>query len=175
MADPDNTQQEFPFWRFSVGFYSVPEVADACLDLQDTSGADVNILMFLLWNARQKRKFSAAAVAELDRRFAPWRDTAVVPLRTLRRALKSPPAAIEPAKAERFRTRIKGVELEAERLQQEALYEIAPRLALEPASSPAEAARASIAAYATLCPKPFPAKTVDVLLSAFAKAGAVSA
>jgi uncharacterized protein (TIGR02444 family) len=166
MAD---AKTEFPFWQFSVSFYSVPEVAAACLDLQDQSGADVNIVMFLLWNAMRRGKFSATDVADLERRFGKWRVQAVIPLRALRRALKSPPAAIEPAKAEKFRTKIKGVELEAERLQQEALYEIAPSLNLEPASSPDEAARASIAAYQTVCPKPFPNEAVDVLLTAFAK------
>ena len=50
---------------------------------------------------------------------------AVVPIRNVRRALKSPPPVIAPDAAEGFRTRIKAVELEAERLQQEALYELA--------------------------------------------------
>jgi uncharacterized protein (TIGR02444 family) len=176
MVNPDaSTQQESPFWRFSVSFYSVPQVADACLDLQDEAGADVNLVMFLLWNATHNRKFSAADIAALDRRFGEWRDIAVIPLRTLRRALKSPPDAIEPAKAEKFRTRIKGVELEAERLQQEALYEMAPLLKLEQASSPAEAAGASIAAYETLGPKRFPRRAVDVLLTAFAQVSAARA
>ena len=50
---------------------------------------------------------------------------AVVPIRNVRRALKSPPPVMAPDVAEGFRTRIKAVELEAERLQQEALYELA--------------------------------------------------
>ena len=50
---------------------------------------------------------------------------AVVPIRNVRRALKSPPPVMEPAAAEGLRTRIKAVELEAERLQQEALYGLA--------------------------------------------------
>ena len=49
----------------------------------------------------------------------------MIPLRALRRALKSPPALVAPAAAEAFRTRIKAVELEAERLQQEAMFELA--------------------------------------------------
>ena len=44
-----------PFWQFSVKFYAVPGVAQACIDLQDQAGVDVNILFFLLWNATQNR------------------------------------------------------------------------------------------------------------------------
>ena len=169
MAGPDvKTPRESPFWRFSVSFYSLPEVAAACLDLQDQAGADVNILMFLLWNATRSRKFSAADMRDLDGRIGEWRNNVVVPLRTLRRMLKSPPAIIEPPIAEKFRTRIKGIELEAERLQQEALYDLAPSLKLAHASSPAEAARASLAAYQTICAKPFPSEAVETVLTAFA-------
>jgi uncharacterized protein (TIGR02444 family) len=169
MAGPDvKTPRESPFWRFSVSFYSRPEVAAACLDLQDRAGADVNIIMFLLWNAAQNRKFSAADMRALDGRVGEWRNNVVVPLRTLRRALKSPPAVIEPFVAEKFRTRIKGIELEAERLQQDVLYDLAPSLKLAQASSPAEAARASLAAYQALCAEPFPNEAVETVLTAFA-------
>jgi uncharacterized protein (TIGR02444 family) len=161
--------RDSPFWRFSVSFYSVPQVADACLALQDKAGADVNIVMFLLWNAMQNRTLSAAAIADVERRVGVWRESVVVPLRTVRRALKSPLAAIDAATAEKYRTKIKGVELEAEKLQQEALYALAPALQLERASSPAAAAQASIAAYQSLCSGVFPTEAVDTLLSAFAQ------
>jgi len=80
-----------PFWRFSLRFYRQPEVADACIALQEQAGVDVNLLLFLLWHATHKRALAQADVAELERRIAPWRNTTVIPLRTLRRALKSPP------------------------------------------------------------------------------------
>ena len=69
----------------------------------------------------------------------------MIPLRSVRRALKSPPALVEASTAEAFRNRIKAVELEAERLQQEAMYALAP-LGAE-ATDPNEAARANVAAY----------------------------
>ncbi len=68
-----------PFWRFSLGFYRVPEVADTCIELQDQAGVDVNLLMFLLWNATQKRQASKADVENLERRIGEWRNAAVVP------------------------------------------------------------------------------------------------
>jgi uncharacterized protein (TIGR02444 family) len=170
MIDLDaKTQRDSPFWRFSVSFYSVPQVAAACLDLQDEAGADVNIVMFLLWNATQNRAFSAAAVADLESRIGGWRDAVVVPLRMVRRALKSPPAVIDTAAADKYRTKIKGIELEAEKLQQDALYALVPSLMLERAFSPGAAARASISAYQALCPKAFPNEAVETLLTAFAQ------
>ena len=127
MSDNDKATpvSKSPFWRFSVKFYAVPGVAQACIDLQDQAKVDVNVLFFLLWNATQGRALNAADVTRVEDVIGPWRDMAVVPIRNVRRALKSPPSAIAPDVAEGFRTRIKAVELEAERLQQEALHELA--------------------------------------------------
>jgi uncharacterized protein (TIGR02444 family) len=161
-------RKDSPFWRFSVDFYSVPQVAAACLALQDEAGADVNIVMFLLWHASRKRTFSPTDAADLERRIGDWRNHIVAPLRTVRRVLKSPPALIDPDAAEKFRTKVKGIELEAEKIQQAALYALAPALTLTEADSPLEAARASLAAYETLCPKLFPRKAVETLLTEFA-------
>ena len=66
-------------------------MAPACIELQDQAGVDVNILFFLLWNATQSRTLDNAEVAELERSIGAWRDMAVVPIRNVRRALKSPP------------------------------------------------------------------------------------
>ena len=158
-----------PFWRFSVKFYAVPGVAQACIDLQDQARVDVNILFFLLWNATEKRSLNAAEIAEVERIIGPWRDMAVVPIRAIRRALKSPPPVMTPEAAEGFRTRIKAVELEAERLQQEALHNLAQSGRLrQSAGSPVEAARISVSAYQGVI-GPFPPGPLDTVLSAFAK------
>ncbi len=158
-----------PFWRFSVKFYAEPGVAQACIDLQDQAGVDVNILFFLLWNATQSRQFNNAEVAAIEHTIGPWRDMAVVPLRTVRRALKAPPTVMASHDAEAFRTRIKAVELEAERLQQEAMYRLVQSgPAGSPSQSQTEAARASVAAYQALL-RPFPAGPIGTVLAAFAK------
>lgn len=166
-AAADQSSQGSPFWRFSLRFYRHPEVADACIRLQEEAGVDVNLLLFLLWHATRKRALSATEVAELERRIGAWRDMTVIPLRTLRRALKSPPALVAPATAELFRTKVKAVELEAERLQQEAMYELAGASLLgREASSLDEAARANVTAYATICGAAFPQPAVETLLAA---------
>src|SRR5262249_57295548 len=98
-----------------------------------------------------------------------WRDMTVIPLRGVRRALKSPPGLVAATTTEAFRTRIKAVELEAERLQQEAMYELARSSPLGRAvPSPADAARANVAAYTPICRAPFPKPAVETLLAALA-------
>ena len=152
-------------------------MAEACIRLQEEAGADVNLLLFLLWHGVQQRRLSADEVARLDRKIAPWRERAVIPLRAIRRALKSPalqaPALkapqglVEAGTAEAFRTRIKAVELEAERLQQEAMYDLV-RVSLlgEPAPSVADAARHNVTVYESICDAAFAQPAVDAMLDA---------
>ena len=115
-ADPTPHPQGSPFWRFSLGFYRQPGVGAACIRLQDEAGVDVNMLLYLLWHAALERKLTRAEVAAIEQRIAPWRDQVVMPLRTIRRAIKVPPPVIAAATVEAYRTKIKNVELEAERL-----------------------------------------------------------
>jgi uncharacterized protein (TIGR02444 family) len=167
-TDPQPHPQGSPFWRFSLGFYRVAGVADACIRLQDEAGVDVNLLFYLLWHAALERSLSRAEVAAIEQRIAPWRDAVVVPLRAIRRAIKIPPPVIEAGIAEAYRTKVKGIELEAERLQQEALYDLAQASRFgEPAPSPEDAARANIAAYQAILARPFPDEAAAAVMAAF--------
>jgi uncharacterized protein (TIGR02444 family) len=166
MSDGAPSSQGSPFWRFSLQFYRLPKVADACIALQEDAGVDVNLLLFLLWHARERRRLTTADVAALEAKIGPWRDLTVIPLRSVRRGLKSPPALVEAATAEAFRNRIKAVELEAERLQQEAMYALAP-LGTEVADAN-DAARGNIAAYEGMLSVRFPLAAVETLQAAFA-------
>jgi uncharacterized protein (TIGR02444 family) len=169
-APEPSASEASPFWRFSLRFYRQPGVADACIALQDEAGVDVNLLLFLLWQATCRRALSTAEVATIEQRVAPWREATVIALRTVRRALKSPPALVASATAELFRTRIKAVELEAERLQQEAMFELARAFPLgREAASTQEAARANVASYAAAARTRFPEPAIETLLSALAE------
>ena len=175
MSEAETKISGSPFWRFSLQFYRRPGVAEACIVLQEESGVDVNLLLFLLWHATQQRRLSAPDIAALEQKIAAWREQTVIPLRAIRRALKTPPALVEAGTAEAFRTRIKAVELEAERLQQEAMYDLvrAGLLGTE-ASSVAEAARANVTAYQGTCRAAFGESAVAALLAAVAPPDAYS-
>jgi uncharacterized protein (TIGR02444 family) len=161
------TQAGSRFWRFSLRFYRHPNVANACIALQDECGVDVNILMFLLWLAAARRRIAPSAVETVCATAGPWRDEVVMPLRTLRRRLKDgAPTLVERNLVELFRTRIKAVELEAERLQQEALFALAPGLATADEPSVEAAARANVAAYERVAGRAFTPESVNALLAA---------
>ncbi len=165
MADTE-AERGSPFWRFSLRFYRQPGVADACIALQDGCGVDVNILLFFLWLATAKRSVPAATAQAVCAKAGAWRDEVVVPLRTLRRKLKDGSSLVERSAAELFRTRIKAVELESERLQQEALFGLAAGLTTEDAATVAAAARANVAAYEHAMARSFTPGAVEVLLAA---------
>lgn len=115
-----------PFWRFSLSLYGRPGVGPACVALQDAHGLDVNVLLFSLWLASEGRCVGADDVVAADAAVRDWRLQAVVPLRAVRRFLKEPPAALDAPAVAALRDKVKAVELESERLQQEALYALRP-------------------------------------------------
>lgn len=157
---------ESPFWTFSLKFYSGAGVSDACIELQDRCGADVNVLLFLAWLAAQKRRIAAADLKSIAAKTLPWQADVIAPIRALRRQLKGGAPLVEAAAGEAFRNKIKALELEAEQLQQAAMTDLANGLATVPASSAREAARANIDAYAGVLGRPLTPSAVDTLIAA---------
>lgn len=164
--DPEPERRESPFWRFSLSLYARPGVPPACLVLQDGSAVDVNVLLFLLWLAREGRVVEGADVAAILGTVAPWKQDVVVPLRTARRTLKEPPAAFATPAAEALRSRVKAVELEAERLQQEALHAMHRGAGEADGADLAVRARQNLAAYAVALGVAFPDASVNAILAA---------
>ena len=66
MSGGDAAAAGSPFWRFSLKFYRQPQVAEACIALQDGAGIDVNLLLFLLWQAAEGRTLAVAEVDALE-------------------------------------------------------------------------------------------------------------
>jgi uncharacterized protein (TIGR02444 family) len=165
MTDAE-TEQGSPFWHFSLRFYRQPGVADACIALQDGCGVDVNILLFLLWLAAERRSTRLDEVQAVCAAAAPWRDDVVAPLRGIRRRLKDGSALVERGASEQFRARIKVIELEAERLQQEALFALADGLATERAVSVEDAVFFNMAVYEYVLGRQLNAAAVETLLGA---------
>ena len=151
-------------------FYAVPGVAAACIELQDRAKVDVNVLFFLLWNATERRALRRRRRGRDRARDRPLaRDGGGADPQRAPRAEVAAAGRSTPRPPKGYRTRIKQVELEAERLQQEALYALAQ--AEPPGQSvadPVEAARASVSAYQGVI-GPFPPGPLEAILSAFAK------
>lgn len=104
-----------PFWEFSLAVYARPGVPAACLGLQDGRGVDVNVLLFAAWAGMDcATALSGAELERIDGAVADWRREVVRPLRAVRRRVKGEDAALY--------DRMKAVELEAERVQQDRLF-----------------------------------------------------
>jgi uncharacterized protein (TIGR02444 family) len=164
--EPAPAPQANPYWTFSLGYYRGAGVSEACLELQDNCGVDVNVMLFLLWQASLKRQLSAVQVKALAEKVGPWQIDVISPIRGLRRMLKGNAPLLDKGSAELFRTRIKAIELEAERLQQEAMCAMATGMTAETAASVEAAARASLAAYESVAVNPFTPAAVDTLIAA---------
>lgn len=167
MTDTQPQAETTPFWRFSLQFYRLSDVSDACVTLQDEYGVDVNLLLFLLWRADEGRLLSGEEVKSLDDTVRGWRNLTVIPVRTIRRKLKGARTLIEPGQQEAFRTRIKAIELEAERLQQQALFALSQSTPFGKESDPRTAAHGNLCAYEHIMGATFPRETVAILLGAF--------
>lgn len=118
MTGPDETQQT-AFRAFSIAFYGRPGIEAACLTLQDKHGADVNIALLCCWVGGHGVRLSAEAIGILDQAVSPWRETVLIPLRALRRRMKSPIGGIVPQTSSACREDIKASELSAEFLAQD--------------------------------------------------------
>ena len=135
-----------PFWEYSLRFYADPETQAACLDLQDRSYADVNIILYALYRASRGDQLNLDGLRQADLAVASWRIGVVQPLRQLRRALKHSPHALKMAHQSELHVAITKLELQAEQAQQYHLEELAIAAT---ATSAESAAQANLEAYAT--------------------------
>jgi uncharacterized protein (TIGR02444 family) len=182
-ARPTAAARPNPFWDFSLRLYASPAVQRACLELQDGSGVDVNVLLYMLWQASLGRHLTADDARALLAVVEPWRVDVVVPLRTARRNLKLPSPAFEGPAADALRAIVKKAELEAERLQQATLHAFVPpstglatgmatgMATAMPTPVPADApvracAEANTAAYSTALARPLAVAPLGVMLDA---------
>ena len=131
-----NSLPEHPFWDFSLNLYQQPGIAQHCLALQDEYATDVNILLFCCWLGRVGAEpLSTKQLKLLSEQVAEWQSNAVLPLRQLRKQLKSGVKAVPEDHREQIRQAIQRIEIEAEHVEQLILAEtisiqINPALAL---------------------------------------------
>ncbi len=109
-------------WCFSLAVYRQEGVAAHCLELQRRLGLDVNVLLLMLWAAGLWGVApDAAQIAQADQTIHAWRDEVVRPLRQLRTRLKSGPSPAPDQQTNALRERVKQLELDAERVEQDRL------------------------------------------------------
>ncbi len=124
---PSRSNLEAESWAFALELYARPGVAEACLQLQNEAGVDVMMFLVIACAAVKHRiLLTTAEIRELDEACRPWREQIVRPLRAIRLGLKAGPRPAPNSETERFRSKIKAVELDAERLQNQLLVECLP-------------------------------------------------
>ncbi|MBN9887854.1 TIGR02444 family protein [Salipiger abyssi] len=152
--DPD----AHPFWRFSLDRYGRSGVPPLCLEIQEETGADVNLLLFGLWLGSEGWCITGAGAGRCAEAVAAWHAEIVRPLRAVRRRLKGWQVCPD-APRETLRAGIQKWEIEAERLEQDmlfALYEgllVAEPALIEAEPDRAAAMTANLDTFAALAPK----------------------
>ena len=160
--------QASAFWRFSLAFYARPGVAQACLELQDQAEVDVNVMLYLLFLASQGRQTDRGTIKQIEEVAAPWRKSVVIPLRSVRRELKAAIGVFETTLTASLRRQVKGIELAAERIQQETLERLVPAASIPVAGTDCTAlARTNLAVYGQ-CLGSLPAEPLEIIFNVFA-------
>lgn len=114
------------FWDWAAAAYGAPGVAEECLHLQDVHEQNIPLLLWAAWQAETGRAPDEEAVEAAVDTARVWADHAVIPLRDLRRALKTRRPDMADDDREAVREQVKAVELEAERRLMRALEGLAP-------------------------------------------------
>ena len=135
------------FWSFSLSFYSETEVKKACLDLQERLNADVNMLLFLLYQAGQGKRLSEAEINRIDQLVHPWRSGVIHPIRSARDNFKQSNNQLTADEKNDFKSQLMATELQAEKLQQTMLESLEIEWV---STSPKVAAHLNLEAYAKL-------------------------
>ena len=151
IEDSPIVPDETPFWQFSGSVYARRGVAEACLALQERHRLDVNLLLFCAWAGSNGRRLDGGDLGLLRSAARPWHDQVVAPLRAARRWLKQQTSVPE-SLGEAFREEVKGLELQAEMLEQLMLYQ---ELEIPPGEGTPEDVAANLWLYLTRY-KPLP-------------------
>ena len=109
---------ESNFWDYSIRGYGNTSVQKASLSLQESHSADVNVLFFIAWTASNNARLEEDALDKVKSAVYKWHNEIVLPLRSIRQALKTDSKGADTELALVFRDRIKRIELESEHIEQ---------------------------------------------------------
>jgi uncharacterized protein (TIGR02444 family) len=108
------------FWQWSLAHYRRPGAEPQLLALQDRFGCNVNILLWLCWCAEHFKAAPEPVITEAIDTIAGWNAKVTTKLRDVRRYMKT-----HSADNTGLRNDVKQVELDAEKVEQRRLQEIA--------------------------------------------------
>ncbi len=119
MARAHGKTETAAFWDFSLACYARAGMAEACLDLQDRRGLDVNMLLFCCYAAAAHGfAMSVREILSFEASVSAWQAEIVKPLRAARRAMPSGMEGVPRPLIESIRAKIKEAELAAEEAEQ---------------------------------------------------------
>jgi len=117
------SERKNPFWKFSLTLYQMGGVKPACLALQASLGADINIVLLCCWlGATGRRPLTAQDMDRILVNVYPWHTEVVKALRKVRQLLKTGFPPVSPERTEAIRQNILHTELEAEWIEQNLLF-----------------------------------------------------
>ncbi|MEY4880489.1 MAG: hypothetical protein RJB62_1958 [Pseudomonadota bacterium] len=140
---------DHPFWRYSLAVYGNEGVPAELIALQDAHDIDVNVALFCLWLGHEVGlRLTAEQLDSICARCIDWNAETVVPMRGVRRYLKSG-TAVQPVaqRAAELRTQVKRLELLAEQIEQAILYDWFVDSRMYPAGGEREAAEANLTLF----------------------------
>lgn len=152
------------FWAFSLSFYQQTDVREACLNLQNTVDADVNIVLYMLYLASQRQRISDNEIHRIIQTVSPWRDNVIKPIRAARTNLKKPEMHPDGDAVDSFKTQLMATELEAEKLQQSLLESLQVDFS---DATPDSAAHSNLIKYAQMLGIKGKEKSIQTLLNHF--------
>ncbi|MFN3806271.1 TIGR02444 family protein [Asticcacaulis sp.] len=155
------------FWDWALTAYAGEGVPSLCLELQDTHGQNVPLVLFAVWAGVRGVALDDGTVevaVDISRAYA---DTVVVPLRNIRQRMRVVVGDMDDAHREALRSRVKALEIEAERAQMEALA----ALIGDGSAEPEKTARDNLLAVARLWARVVPRNPLNAFCDALSERG----
>lgn len=98
-------------WQYACRIYSQAGMEAALLNLQDEHGADINLILQALWLTSKGGEWKPECIPA---DYGKWVEEHVIPIRTMRRSLKTDWVERRDKGYESFRQQVKKLELQAE-------------------------------------------------------------
>ncbi|WP_160349121.1 TIGR02444 family protein [Bordetella sp. 02P26C-1] len=110
----------------AIALYGCEGVSEACLTLQERVQLDVNVLLFAAWmGVRLARSMRPQDIEEAAIQIRQWHREIVLPLRAVRRRLKTGPAPAPNDHTDALRAKVQSVEIAAELVELAQLGQLA--------------------------------------------------